>query len=311
MRSIKAPSLLLLIMLSVLADSRPVNAMSTVFNLDVASKMRINYDPFSGSAGSDTLLITLKRPRRQSGSDSEQSRKGFKLRIRPTSVGDELAAINKNGQSLPVRLRSTGNSGRVERFNNEYTVNFAVNDQSRRNQRFEFSLRIPPSIFADADQYFLPLDIDVLELGSEEPVAPTRTVTLEVLVKPKLQTSLAGTRSSFGKGTKFSVVDFDVLETNESKRIFLQVRGNTRARIKVSSENHGRLRHTTEDNSFINYSVNVDGRRSTLSSPLELKRSVARNFRGSNYPIVIKIGDVSGAYAGAYKDIISIDVEPQ
>lgn len=292
-----------------------VQAMPDLFDLDVTSRLQINYDPFSGVAGNETLFINIEPSRGQASEaeslNGEQANNRFKLRISPSNIGSNLNVISNSGGALPISFGSSNRSGRLEKSNNGYVFNFSMNGASRKQQRFEFSLDIPPSLYADADRYFLSLDIEVLEADSQEVVALSRTVELEVIVKPKLQISLAGTRSGFNSDAKFSVVDFDVLETNESKQIFLQIRGNTQAHISVSSENHGKLRHTELPGAFIDYSINVDGTQSNLNSPLDLSRSVAKNFRGSNYPILISIGEVRGSFAGAYKDIITIDVEPQ
>lgn len=93
--------------------------------------------------------------------------------------------------------------------------------------------------------------------------------------------------------------------------MFIQVRGNAPANIKVSSENDGRMKHEEREDTYVDYSVVVDGESSTLESPLELQRIVASDLEGSAYPMTVTIGNVDSSYAGAYQDLITIDVSPQ
>jgi len=93
--------------------------------------------------------------------------------------------------------------------------------------------------------------------------------------------------------------------------VFLQVQGNTDAEIILSSENNGHLTHRSEQNAKINYSIEFDGKQSQLKTPLQVARPVAKTLRGSSYPLKVTIGDVEGSYSGQYRDIITIDVNPQ
>ena len=212
---------------------------------------------------------------------------------------------------LPIAFENNNGNGRLNLFNGEYQYDFNVNQQSGSSIQLDFTASVPASIFAAAGLYVLGLEIDLVDAASGEPVASTQLFDFQVLVEPKLQTNLAGTRSAGVDGVKLSVIDFGELKTGMSERIFIQIRGNAPAKITVSSENKGRLLMEKTTHDFIDYSVSVDGESSTLEAPLNLRRPVTQDLRGTSYPMDVKIGNVEGAFAGVYRDVISIEVQPQ
>lgn len=275
-------------------------------DLSFSSRIVLSYDPFSGLSASETLQVKVSSRQRDDASNSS-----YQLLIKSLEPGGAFYASNKRKQKIPILFRNGQSAAGFKNTNGIFQQNFNLGSGRSASRILRFDLAINESIFADAGSYFMSLSMDLLELPSGNILARDQLVEVEVKVKKRLQMNLAGTRSNFARGSKFSVVDFDILESGESKKIFLQARGNTNAIITLSSENNGALVHAKFKDSRIAYGVNVDGVQTDLRAPRTIRRKIARNFNGSSYPINFTIGEVSGAFAGVYKDIVIVEVRPQ
>ena len=130
----------------------------------------------------------------------------------------------------------------------------------------------------------MPLDIDLIDIDTQE-VLDKNQLIIEVSVGEKLQTNIAGADINSNTNSRFAVVNFGVLKSEDSRRLPIQIRGSTLADIAVSSENKGELIHIGEPDLSVNYSVNVDGVFSELEIPLNISRPIEKTLRGVSYPI--------------------------
>jgi len=274
----------------------------------------IEYQPFSGKSGKQLLQIEFTPVPDFSDiegvaeNDSIQQPRRVSLRIRPSILG-AFAARGESDQ-LPISLRLNSRKGQFDFFDNEYRHNFTVMPFSNETTTVDYEVYVTPGIFAVAGLYKLPLYVGIVDVATQAPLTDLIAVDVHVLVRPRLQVNIAGTRSSAGPGIKIPMIDFAELETGESQRVFIQLRGNAPATITVSSENNGRLKGS-EPATFIDYSVTVDNISSDLSQPLSIKRPVIRSLSGASYPMQVKVGNVEGAFAGIYEDMITVEVRPQ
>ncbi len=292
---------------SVLINAQ-ISARET-FDIRSPANVRLNYEPFSGLPSFHTFHVKLVKPTRGSNNSDRDLTGRYSIRIRPSDLGAFDAKGAKN--LLPISLRSIG-VRELRRIDNEYYQELLVGTLNEDNMELEYEVSIPESLFAAPGVYTLPLDIDLVDSNTKQTIGKTRTTKLRVRVRPKLQTNIAGTRAaSFEDGATFAVVDFGQLETGESEKVFIQVRGNQMARLKISSDNRGRMVHQSIPNLSVNYAVKINGRRSELRSPLTIAKSVAQDLQGSSYPMEIIVGDVSQSFAGNYHDVITISVTPQ
>lgn len=290
---------------SSLLVSEQINARDT-FRLQSPGKVTLEYQPFSGLPSSHTFYLKLKSNKRNiSQSDNHNS---YRVRIRPSDSGPFEA--KQGAHVLPIDLRSLG-ARDLRQIGNEYYQPLSPSTLYDDNMELGYEVIVRPSIFAKPGVYTLPIDIDLLESNTEQKVGETRTTNLRVQVRPKIQTNIAGTRANYEDGATFAVVDFGNLESGESERVFIQVRGNAMARLKISSDNQGRMIHQSLPDLSVNYSIKVDGQRSELRNPLILTRPVAQDLQGSAYPMEIVVGDVSTSFSGNYHDVITINVSPQ
>ncbi len=275
----------------------------------------IEYKPFSGIPANETLKLEFAVVpdfgEQSSGPlKADQERRLVSVRIRPSVLGP-FAAIGEGNKKLPITVNPKSNSGRFNYFNDEYRHDFHIKPFSGESQMIEYRLSIPPSIFATAGLYELPLYIGVVDVKTGAPLSDLLELQVSVIVEPRLQVNIAGAQSISQSGAHMSTIDFGELQTGESRRVFIQVRGNAPAVINISSENEGKLQAPDDADMKINYSVLVDNEASELATPLSINRSVAQSLRGSSYPMTVKVGEVEGAFSGAYQDIITVEVRPQ
>ena len=303
MKNMNASLIMLLISFSIFGKP----SLAQELELNASPKVQINYEPFSGLPGSSTLNINITNTDTDTTENPTSQERRLRLRITP-SQGTFLAT-NEQGDTLPLVFVSQQSSSRIQRLGNQYFENINLDPSRSKRSDLNYSVIISESLFAKPGVYRLLLDVDISTLSTDEVISNDEVVEIEVLVRPKLQANIAGSRSS--KLSNFATIDFGKLETNESGSVFLQVQGNTDAEVILSSENNGYLINQAEQTALINYSIEFDGQQSKLRSPLHITRPVAKTLKGSSYPLKVTIGDVEGSFSGQYRDIITIDVNPQ
>ena len=282
-------------------------AAAEQFNLRTPSKVQIDYQPFSGLPVSTNVKVQL-RFNNNSQQDNTNQREEFRIRFTPSQ--GNFFAVDKNGNRLPVQFTSRQNNSQLRHIGNQFVANVSLNPEQRKNYDFDYTVSLNESQFAKPGVYRLLLDVDLTTLTTNEIISNETRVEIEVIVDAKLQASIAGAHTQKNGGAKFAIINFGELETGETEKVSLHIRGNTDANITLSSENNGRMKHKTAHHSFIDYSINFDGTNSKLKSPLNLIRPVAENLSGSAFPLAITVGEVRGAYSGRYRDIITINVDP-
>lgn len=318
--------LCVLIFLTLLLKVQVLKAQSTVaqdYELRVPSLVQFSYDPFSGLPGSESFVIEVHnltvnggdtdddQPDNRQPDDSqsdENLQQQVVLSIQPLDAGS-FNLIGKNLQ-LPVELVAN-NQASITRVDQGYAGPIILDSANTPSSLVEFDVKLLESIFADADLYTLELEVALLDIETNELIGSPRLMTIEVSVLQKLQTNIAGAKGRYEDGLNFAVIDFGQLQTGEQQQVFIQVRGNTDAKITVSSENKGRMLNKENPKLYVDYKVDIDGEVSDLEVPLNLARPVAKDLQGSAYPMTVTIGDVSSSFSGAYQDIIQVDVSPQ
>lgn len=270
---------------------------------------QMTYDPFSGLVASENFVVRVRQAVSEELEEAAQSSsKNYKLVISDSIQGTYELTHGQN--KLPFSLTSDEQS-LFEQVGLEYHDQIVI-PANKKEHELTYQLNVPRSKFAVPGVYEAALQIELRDAQTDELLTNPEQMDVAVVVEPKLQTNLAGTRGNYEDGSSYALIDFGKLEAGESKQVFIQVRGNAPALISVSSENSGRMKHQRLKETYINYFVDIDGESSQLTSPLYLKRMVAKDLNGSAYPMKVTIDeDVQSSYAGEYRDIITIDVSPQ
>lgn len=137
-------------------------------------------------------------------------------------------------------------------------------------------------------------------------------LTLRTQVASRAEINLAQQPGlDFDAGRSYDQVDFEELETGESRAIVLRVRSNASYRLSLSSENAGVLvRDGSGGADQIGYSAQLDGNPVSLTAPVLLLRDPLAVGAVEELIFNVVIGEVGEARAGRYADMITVFVEP-
>ncbi len=249
------------------------------------------------------------------------------LRLRLSNTGDTdcQAILSFSSLLTGVRRMSAGGGELVYRLEDSNDVEIPnsidpvqgliVTVPANSPTDFEATVRMivqrgqltPPGVYTDE------LRIRLFETGLDTPKEEIIR-SISISSQPRAQVNIVGTSSDFDEQSDpFHRIDFGELETGESATAYVQTRSNTDVTISFESENGGVMVHTdSSTNSSVSYQAELEGAVIDLSSgPVMADRTTERTLKGSNYPLKITIGDVSGKIAGAYEDTITINVTPQ
>ena len=297
--------------LFIIINSSLAFAVEPELKLDIKPLSEAIYEPFSGLAANQNLKIEFTNNVLRGSDRTQLDNSTKRLKVLIFQANEQSLLARGDQQNLHVQLLSNSQQGRFRKIENLYQHSLRPQSLNRlREQELEFTIHIPESQFAEPGIFRLPLEVQLVDIESEQ-VLDEQTILVEISVSKRLQANIAGAQTNSNPNSKFAVVNFGVLKTNDSRRVSIQVRGNTSAQVKVSSENRGRLVHTKDSNLFINYSVDVDGEVSELNRPLWLSREVDKTLSGVAYPMDIIIGDAENKFAGQYRDIITVEVRPR
>lgn len=115
----------------------------------------------------------------------------------------------------------------------------------------------------------------------------------------------------FDAGRSYDVVDFEELETGETRAIVLRVRANAGYRLTLTSEHAGALvREGPGASARIPYGARLDGRDVDMAAPALIVRDPLQAGASEELIFDVTIGEVGAAPAGQYSDMITVFVEP-
>lgn len=163
---------------------------------------------------------------------------------------------------------------------------------------------------AAAGLHELALTLEIRNLAGDDGVlfaAPLRT---ELLTRSRAQMNIVGAAGSFGEGENVASVDFGVITANTVRRVYLQMRANTDARLSIDSANRGRLKRNDAlpEETGITYGAILSDEEVSLSQHWERIISPPQTVAGSSLPFDLVIGEISAQPAGAYSDVLTIEL---
>lgn len=262
------------------------------------AEVRIDYDPFVPARAPDRLTFGVRNPSdqpclvevalmdvgRAETANVEIAATGLEIEFRPTSA--ELSRGVRPGV-----FRYLAPPGASEPAFDVVVTRDAVVEAGAFPHPMTLALRPPGASGATA--------------FAEAPVG----VVLNAL--PRAQLNLSGSSGAFGDGPSVSVVDFGVAETGATRRLFIQTRTNAPARLSFRSLNDGRLRLPTGENQeerAIGYTALLAGAPLDLTRPSTRDVDPPRTLAGQALELILMLGDVRGAQAGAYSDELTIEI---
>lgn len=146
------------------------------------------------------------------------------------------------------------------------------------------------------------------ELGSGTLIVQ-RTVPITVVVPSIAETSFSS--GSFDPDFGIFHLDFNTMHQGDIKGVTIRTRSNSGYRVLARSLHNGAMRHVDRaDTSTVPYRMTVDGRPIPLGDDdMEIAlRPDGTDSNGKSHRVDFEIGDISGAGAGDYWDVVSITI---
>lgn len=296
-RSVRAP----LLILSAVAGLLSAGAASAC-DLSISrapSPVRIDYDPFDvvpAAPGDLDLELT-------NASDVE-----CRVQLMFTDLADiPTPRLTAGEASLVLRPRETSGLRRTELT----TFTYALTIPAQGRASAQFDVAVGESVVIAPGAY--PVQLRLAVLGSEgQPLLASIPVDISVVSPARAQLNIAGAAGAYGSGTSVETIDFGEAETGAVRRAYLQIRANTHSTVTFDSEHRGRLASKTLVGPpvYIGYEVALDGAAVPLDRVTRLPVDPPRTLEGMSLPLVFTLGQVRGAMAGAYNDLLTITVSP-
>lgn len=177
----------------------------------------------------------------------------------------------------------------------------------------EFVVVIPSGQIKPAGLYTGALKVTAYE-GTPASFAPhdTRTITVSVPVAEVTELSLISPGSSFNPNAKGQLLQFDTLAPGKMRDLDMRIRSNAGYRVSLQSENGGVMKNLAPGiNTTIPYTVQAAGQTLNLgASAVQILRAANRltTLQGDRHSMSVTIGEISGATAGSYRDVITVTV---
>jgi len=183
---------------------------------------------------------------------------------------------------------------------------------ARQTTVFQYYLMVPGNQAASPGTYRDRIEISVYtETDGSPQLTAAHTVDVALTVKPEIKLQMRS-GGGLGSGPDIHAVDFGELQTGEQAELRMQVNANVAFTITISSENGGELRHVSESQAVIPYTVQVGS-----STPADWRRPVTlvglptAGSRVSFFPLVITVGSVEYSLAGLYRDRLLVTIQAQ
>jgi hypothetical protein len=272
----------------------------------VPAEVTASYDPFAGYAEGATLRLNLVN----TGSNPCE----IEITIVDAARAPQpfnLGSLSLGSLSLAVDAAAT--NGVIRNIDQSH---WRVTLSTNSSIEALFLFKIIGQPFVNSGRLSLPLRITVKDLSLAS-VADSTIGTKDyetnffIDVLSRAQLTISGTEGAYGTTGTASLVDFGTLETGEERRLYVGFRSTSAAILKISSQNLGRMMRTgVEASQFVDYKIRLYGQGIDLKSPFSQTVAQSTSFDGTSLPLDIIVGDVAGKAAGAYTDLITVEIAP-
>ena len=269
--------------------------------VDAPEQLIISYDPFVPGATVNQLKFTIN--------NSLNRTCEFKLQVSPPQEAPELEyEFTDTGVKFEVRPAQDQNIVSTTPVAGVYTA--LIPEDGSTVLIFE-TIIIKDSVAAASD-HMVPIEFKLSSQGLEATGEETWITDVILRSMPRAQVNLSGTSGSFGEVGSMTVVDFGIAKKDAVRKLFVQLRSNTHSKLTIDSENKGVLKHKDypKEAPPIPYTAKLDGEVVDLTKQFEAEYDLPKTYAGQSIPLELKLGEVKGAMAGKYADIIVFEFSP-
>lgn len=265
--------------------------------IPTASMARLDYDPFAFTRPLEQITFEVES-RANAACEVE-----FVL-LDQTRTAVSSTTIGSSGVQVGF-IASTGDATLVP---TAVPGTWRASLQPGTRTRLAIQAIVTQDAVASAGEHVTPLTLELRDVGALATTVTPMLVSVVLAVVPRAQMNIVGAIATFGQGQGIAQVDFGVLASNATRRVFLQIRADTIARLTIDSANAGRL--LPEGNlrgmDSIAYSAALSGVPVDLTQHWERIVDPPRTLAGTSLPLDISLGALGQHLAGKYSDTLTI-----
>jgi len=265
--------------------------------IPTASMARLDYDPFAFTRPVERITFEVES-RANAACEVE-----FVL-LDQTRTAVSSTTIGSSGVQVGF-LASTGDAALVP---TAVPGTWRASLQPATRTRLAIQAIVTQDAVASAGEHATPLSLELRDVGALATTVAPMPVSVVLAVVPRAQMNIVGAIATFGQGQSVAQVDFGVLASNATRRVFLQIRADTTARLTIDSANAGRLLPEGDLRGMdsIAYSAALSGVPVDLTQHWEDIVDPPRTLAGTSLPLDITLGALGPHLAGTYSDTLTI-----
>lgn len=265
----------------------------------ITSALRLNYDPFAFTRTAGQLTFEV-----ESRGDEACSAELVLLDASGTSVAE--TDLGDSG----VRILLSGGVGDTPLTPSAVPGVWRVTLQPGRRTRLSLDALVTQDAVAGAGEHAAELLLELRDTAATAARTAPMPVRIVLATAARAQMNIVGAAATFGEGARVTRVDFGEMATGATRRVFLQVRANTGARLTIDSANRGRLvlPDAPEGQEGVPYSARLLDLPVDLTEHWEHVIDPPKTVAGASIPLDLVLGEVGGRPAGAYSDILNLEL---
>lgn len=178
-------------------------------------------------------------------------------------------------------------------------------------QQQSWYLAVPPMQVVVSGRYEDSIQLSLYEGSIDNHVLrDTATATISTTVGEVVELCITECGAPFDPFSRSRTMSFGNLVTGANRAVDLQVRGTVDYEVIVGSDNAGTMLHTLDKRSAVPYALTINGTSIDLGrNTVTIATGVGpTGMEGDRYEMRATIGEVAGALAGDYSDVINITV---
>lgn len=222
------------------------------------------------------------------------------------------------GQSVTYNLHRTINqAGILKDINDAVTANEFVSGSAPSkfttyNNNFFVSVPGLANQMIRSGTYFDIIQVTIFgynENSGKYNFEESSPMTVVLYIPKNIQVSIIDEGGNFDGSSTTKVMDFGVISKNQEKGVDVRVISNGSYQIKLSSQNNGFLKHTSQET--ISYALRVNNSTVSLAgssgSPVTIGQGDATPTAGDRFNLKVRIlEETNNKSAGLYQDSITI-----
>lgn len=264
-----------------------------------SSSLHLQYDPFAFTRTAGRLLVDVESRESEPCSAELMLLDASRKSIAETDIGGSGVRVMLSAGAGDAALVPTAAPGV-----------WRVTLEPGRRTKLSIDAVVVREAVATAGDHVTELLLEMR--GAQASAARTAPIPIRLLLSaaPRAQMNIVGANATFGQGTRITQVDFGEMVTGAVRRVFLQVRANTSARLTIVSANRGRLLRADASAG----EVGVPYGALLFDQPVDLTRSwetmtePPKSIAGASIPFDLVLGPVGSRAAGTYSDVLTLEL---